>query len=126
MAGVLAKTMDHECKKTMRRCEGSAESTLRVAEDGNDKEGFDDDDDDDNDDHDDDDDDDDDDDCIDDSEEAEEKTRRQWEKHPPTWPFPSAEDNHPKIPVWDPRNEFPGVPWIGLLLGITTFFHRKL
>ena len=30
---------------------------------------------------------------------------------------------HPKMPVWDPQNEFFGVPWImGLLLGIAIFF----
>ena len=32
------------------------------------------------------------------------------------WPFSSAQENHPKRPVQDPQNEFPGVRWIGLLL----------
>ena len=41
------------------------------------------------------------------------------------WPFSSAQENHPKMPVWDPQNEFPGVPWIGLFLGISLLFNRK-
>ena len=32
------------------------------------------------------------------------------------WPFSSAKENHPKMPIWDPQNEFPGIPWIGLFL----------
>ena len=36
---------------------------------------------------------------------------------PSNWPFfPPAEENHPKMPIWDPQNEFPGVPWIRLFL----------
>ena len=38
------------------------------------------------------------------------------------WPFSSAKENHPKMPIWDPQNEFPGVPRIGLFLGIPLFF----
>ena len=26
---------------------------------------------------------------------------------------------------WDPQNEFPGIPWIGLFLGIPIFLNRK-
>ena len=34
-------------------------------------------------------------------------------------------ENHPKMPIWDPQSEFPGVPWIGYSLGITVFLNRK-
>ena len=27
-------------------------------------------------------------------------------------PFSSAKENHPKMPIWGPQNEFPGIPWI--------------
>ena len=30
------------------------------------------------------------------------------------WPFSPAKENHPKMPIRDPQNEFPGVLWIGL------------
>ena len=33
-------------------------------------------------------------------------------------------ENHPKMPIWDPQNEFPGIPWIGLFLGISILFSR--
>ena len=29
------------------------------------------------------------------------------------------------MPIRDPQNEFPGIPWIGLLLGINIFFDQK-
>ena len=29
------------------------------------------------------------------------------------------------MPIWDPQNDFPGISWIGLSLGIPTFFKRK-
>ena len=32
------------------------------------------------------------------------------------WPFSSAQENHPKMPIWDPQTEFPGICWIGLFL----------
>ena len=41
------------------------------------------------------------------------------------WPFSSAKENHPKMPIWDPQNELPGFPLIGLFLGMTLFFKRK-
>ena len=41
------------------------------------------------------------------------------------WLFSSARENHPKMPVRDPQNEFPGIPWIGLFLGLTILFNRK-
>ena len=28
------------------------------------------------------------------------------------WPFSSAKENHPKMPIRHPQNEFPRVPWI--------------
>ena len=37
------------------------------------------------------------------------------------WPFSSAQENHPKMPGWDPQNEFSGMPWIGLSLGISIY-----
>ena len=30
------------------------------------------------------------------------------------------------MPISDPQNEFPGIPWIGLFLGIAIFFNRNL
>ena len=41
------------------------------------------------------------------------------------WPFSSAQESHPKMPVRDPQNEFPGIPWIGLFRGISILFNRK-
>ena len=38
------------------------------------------------------------------------------------WPFSSAKENHPKMPIWDPQNECPAIPWIGLCLGVPFFF----
>ena len=33
-------------------------------------------------------------------------------------PFSSAKKNHPEMPIWDPQNEFPGIPWIGFFLAL--------
>ena len=41
------------------------------------------------------------------------------------WPFSSAKENHPKMPTWDPQNEFSRVSWIGRFLGIAIFCIRK-
>ena len=36
-----------------------------------------------------------------------------------------AKENHPGMPICDPQNEFPGIPWVGLSPGITTFLNMK-
>ena len=33
--------------------------------------------------------------------------------------------NNPKMPVRDPQNEFPGIPWIGLSPGISILFNKE-
>ena len=33
--------------------------------------------------------------------------------------------NHPKMPIWDPQNEFSGIPWIGFLLALLLSFIGK-
>ena len=40
-------------------------------------------------------------------------------------PLSFAKEIDPKMPIRDPQNEFPGIPWIGLLLGINIFFDEK-
>ena len=37
----------------------------------------------------------------------------------------SPPKNFPKMPVWDPQNEFPAIPWIGHCLGIAICFNGK-
>ena len=41
------------------------------------------------------------------------------------FPFSFVKENHPKMPNWDPQSEFPGIPWIGLFLGIPFFSNRN-
>ena len=41
------------------------------------------------------------------------------------WPSSSVKENHPKMPIWDPRNEFPGVPWVGLFSWHSYILLRK-
>ena len=41
------------------------------------------------------------------------------------WPFSSTAENHPEMPIWDPQDEFPGIPLSGLFLSSTIFFKRK-